>query len=396
MPTNRRSFLKSAVALPLLAQTQFSKVALPSPFKIDFSREALADLQRRIEQGRWPRAGYEAGWTAGVHLGVLKDLVTYWLEEFDWFAVQGQLNELSHFKLPVAGEGMHFVRYTPQGEARPFPLLLLHGWPSSFMEFAEGAPLLSSKGFEVIVPSLPGFTFSQAPGAPGMHPAKMAERMHQLMTALGFGRYGVQGGDWGSVIAGDMGKLYPESVAGVHLDSVWGEPLPEGEEPSRAEQDFHKTREAFNRDEIAYFRLQGTKPQSLAVGLADSPVGLLAWMLEKYWAWSDHSGDLWEAFDREWVLTSVSLYWLTNSILSSMGVYYHYYHTYQKEAPKGPIQVPIGYGHFPKNPWSTIEEIARRNPNLKRYTAMPEGGHFPAVEQTELWAEDVGAFFSDL
>ncbi len=299
---------------------QFAKDC--QPFEIKFLQEDIKDLNRRIDLTRWFDGPYETGWNAGVNINVLKELIIYWRNEFDWFTIQNQLNQLAHFTCPIEGERLHCIRYNASGKKHGFPLLLVHGWPSSFMEFEKAAPLLANgvngqKGFDIIVPSLPGFVFSEAPKQPGMHCAKIGERFHLLMKKLGYQRYGIHGGDWGSVIVRDMARQQPHSVVGMHSTSIGGPPPPEGTSVSEEESKYRKWRKDFDVFETGYSHLQGTKPQSLAVGLSDSPVGLLAWMLEKYWAWSDHGEDIWDTFDRDWVLTNATLYWLTNSVLSA-------------------------------------------------------------------------------
>ncbi len=407
MEMTRRTFVKSvsitagALLTPGLPSRAANQDSAQLPFEINFPRDAIEDLHRRIDQTRWLNVPYETGWSAGTNIEVLRNLVQYWRQEYDWFSVQRHLNQQDHFLQQLEGEDLHYIRYSAGGEKHEFPLLLLHGWPSSFMEFSESAPLLASgmeghKGFDVIVPSLPGFVFSEAPKSPGMHCARMAERMHLLMTALGYERYGIQGGDWGSVIVRDLARQQPQSIVGVHSNSVTGPRPPAGVVPSQEEKQYRKWRETFDRSETAYSRLQGTRPQSLAVSLTDSPVGLLAWMLEKYWAWSDHGQDLWNTFDREWVLTNATLYWLTNSVLSASRIYYEHYNTYAKERPTGRVEVPVGYAHFPAEPWAAPRDVAERTNNIVHYTKMPRGGHFAATEQPELWAKDVSVFFAGL
>lgn len=372
------------------------------PFRIDYSRDRIEDLHRRIDAMMWPEMPFDTGWSAGTNDEVLRDLVHYWRHEYDWFDVQDALNELDHFQVPIEGERLHFVWYRGTGERQNIPLLLLHGWPSSFLEFVEAAPLLvegtdGAPGFDVVVPSLPGFVFSEAPRAPGMHIGKMADRMHGLMRELGYERYGVQGGDWGAAIGVELAQKYPDSVAGLHYVLAASAELPETS-PEERERVYITRRNRHEAEETAYYALQATKPQTLAYALQDSPVGLLAWILEKYWGWTDHGEDLWDRLDRDAVLTTVMLYWLTGHVLSAARIYYERRHRRPEDQSTGPVPVPTAYARFPKEPWAPPRSLV--NPdwkaNLVRYTEMPRGGHFPALEEPELYTKDVAAFFSEL
>src|SRR5690606_21253970 len=245
---------------------------------------ALDDLHRRIDATRWPDVGFDTGWSTGTNDAVLRDLVRYWRRDFDWPAQQDRLNRLAHIRGPVDGEELHAVLYQGTGGDERLPLLLVHGWPGSFVEFLDAAPLLAAgidgtPGFDLVVPSLPGFAFSEPPRAPGMHPGQMAERLHGLMRGLGYQRYGVQGGDWGAIIGTALALRHPESVAALHLNFVGGGRPPEGEEMSEEERAYREFRQRFEAEETGYSRIQGTRPQSLGYAQHDSPVGLLAWIL---------------------------------------------------------------------------------------------------------------------
>jgi len=369
------------------------------PFRLDFSERAIADLHRRIDATRWPEIPYETGWSTGTHDGVLRDLVSYWRREYDWFAVQERLNGLAHLRGPVGGEELHCVLWTGPGSERRLPILLLHGWPGSFVEFLQAAELLAAgvdggAGFDLVVPSLPGFGLSEAPREPGMHPGRVAERMHLLMRELGYERYGVQGGDWGGIIGPAIAYRHPESVVGLHVNFGTGRlPPPEGE-MTEEEREFRERRQRFEAEETGYSRLQGTRPQTLAYAQHDSPVGLLAWILEKFWVWSDHGDDLWETFDRDAVLTNVMMYWLTGSILSAARIYYESAHA-REPILGGRVEVPTAYARFPAEPFNPPRVVVERGFNLVRYTEVERGGHFAAMEQPELFARDVAAFFRE-
>jgi len=363
------------------------------PFRIEFGRRAIEDLHRRLDGARWPDRRFDAGWDAGTNDAVLRDLVHYWRREFDWFAWQERLNRLPHIRAPLADlEELHAVVLAGSGEGR-IPLLLLHGWPGSFIELLPAAERLAADegtpGFDVVVPSLPGYGFSDAPLEPGMHPGRIAERMHTLMTLLGYERYVVQGGDWGAIVGARLAHAHPEALIGLHLNFP-------ALAPDDAQTD--EEREAADRSarwrarESAYGAMQGTKPQTLAYGLTDSPIGQLAWILEKFWAWSDHGDDLWDTFDRDHLLANVTLYWLTGTALSSARTYLEA----RREQPpfrlESRIEVPTGFTRYPAEPWFVPRSSMERAYHLVRWTEAPRGGHFAAMEQPEWFAGDVAAF----
>lgn len=369
-----------------------------NPFTIDFGHDAVEDLHRRLDAVRWPEVTIDQGWDAGTNDEVLRELVDWWRHRYDWFEQQDRLNELDHLKGPVGGDDMHCITYSGTGEA-PIPLLLVHGWPGSVVEFANAAAQLSSgvggaPGFDLVVPSLPGFGFSQAPGEAGMHPGAIAERLHQLMGELGHDSYGVQGGDWGAIVGSCLARQHPEAVAALHLNFVTAIGPPSDGVMSDEETDYRARMMQFQATETGYSLVQGTRPQSLAYAQNDSPVGLLAWILEKFYVWSDHGDDIWDTFDRDEVLTNVMLYWLTGSVLSSARIYYE---TRQPAAAgifADPVTVPTAYARFPAEPWAAPEQVVARGYNLVRMTEPLAGGHFAALEQPDIYAADVASFFA--
>jgi epoxide hydrolase len=369
------------------------------PFRIEFGSETIDDLKRRIDHMRWPQMPFDTEWSAGTDDRVLRDLVRYWRHEYDWFAVQDEMNSRTHLRGPIGGEQMHCVVYRGAAPGGRPPLLLLHGWPSSFWEFDAAARRIASgaggiPAFDVIVPSLPGFGFSEAPREPGMNPAAIAERLHLLMRELGHTRYGLQGGDWGAIIASQLARQQPDSLFGLHLNFVsTAPPPPAGVEASEEEQAYRAYRARFQAEETGYSAIQGTRPQSLSYAQADSPVGWLAWMLEKFWAWSDHRGDLWSTYSRDDVLTNAMIYWLPNRILSAARIYYETSYRPRGNTLTGPITVPTGYARFPAEPWSPPRDVVERTYNLVHYTEPERGGHFPALEQPDLWSREVAGFF---
>jgi len=371
------------------------------PFRIHYTETEIENLNRRLDATRWPTIPFDTGWSSGTNDRVLRDLVRYWRRDYDWFEVQEELNRLTHLCGPVGGEEvLHCVTYRGvRGGHRP-PLLLLHGWPGSFVEFLDAAEMLASgmdgePGFDLVVPSLPGFVFSEAPHAPGMHAGQIAERMHALMQELGFEQYGVQGGDWGAIIGTALAHQHPQAVVGLHVNFVHPATLLSAEEKlSKEEEAYLAGFKRFQAEETAYSQIQRTRPQTVAYAQQDSPVGLLAWILEKFWAWSDHGDDLWQIFTKDRILTNVMLYWLPGSVLSSARIYYETFFNMPKELRSGRVEVPTGYARFPAEPWAPPRETAARQYNLIHYSELPRGGHFAAMEQPALWAADVAAFFS--
>jgi pimeloyl-ACP methyl ester carboxylesterase len=365
------------------------------PFRVEFSEYAIADLQRRLDATRWPEVPFASDWAAGTEDVPLRELVRWWRFEFDWFEVQRWLNGFAHLRGPIgAREELHCMVLAGGGER--VPLLLLHGWPGSFLELLPAAELLAGgaagTAFDVVVPSLPGFGFSDPPRRPGMHPGRIAERLHELMRGLGYERYGVQGGDWGAHIGARLARAHPEAVLGLHLNFPAGIVPPAGD-PDAEERAWQQRMARWREQEGAYARLQRTKPQSLGYALTDSPVGLLAWQLEKFWGWSEHADDLWATLDRRLVLANVTLYWLTKTALSSARTYFEAEH--EQPPPRlARCEVPTAYARFPGEPWDVPRAAVARSYRLERWSEPARGGHFAALEQPALYAADVAAFFA--
>ena len=389
--------------LPQVRMSAFGQQeSAPETFRIAFTKDQIAEMHRRIDATIWPEIPFETGWTAGTDDRVLRELVKYWRNDYDWFKTQERLNKLQHHRLAIEGEQIHFVWYRGSGARQKFPLLLMHGWPSTFLEFEAAAPLLMAgsdgrPGFDLIVPSLPGFVFSDAPRAAGLHPGRIADRMHLLMRGLGYDRYGVQGYDWGGVIAGALGRQYPNAIVGMHRAGAPSSPPPSPETASDEVKRYLSRRQKFSATGLGYSAIQNTKPQTLGYALQDSPVGLLSWVVEKYWSWADHDGNLWDVISRDHVLTNVTLYWLTRKVLSASRIYY-------EDTQAGPhnttITVPTSFLWVPNDPFSSaprsLWDPKNGYTNVVKISELPRGGHFPAVEQPKLWAADVFAFFSSL
>jgi len=408
---NRRDMLRttgaffSARALPDIPSFQGRPTVaphprdVPEPFRVAFGRNQIADLHRRLDNTRWPEPAFETSWSEGTNLEVLRELTRYWRHEYDWAREQQALNRLPHFTHRIEGERLHFLWYKGTGPRQPFPLLLIHGWPATFLEFRDAAPLLlrgsaGKPGFDLVVPSLPGFGRSDAPRCAGMHTGRMADRFHALMGDLGYSRYGVHGGDFGWSIGTTLGGRFPEAVVGLQLQGApWAEP--KGREPTPKESAFLERYARFKAEGQAYGAIQRTRPQTLAVGLTDSPVGLLAWILDKYWDWSDHGEDLWASLSRDYVLTTVMLYWLSGHVLSSARAYYDLDRRPPVDRPTQ-VTVPTAFAPYPADKWSPPRSLfdPKEYRNMVRYTEPPRGGHFAAMEEPEFWAEDLLTFFS--
>jgi len=378
------------------------------PFSIDVSQEVLDDLQRRLANTRWPDDIPGSGWGYGTDLGYLKELVEYWRTEFDWRAQERAINSFDQFRTEIGGLGIHFIHERGKGPG-PFPLVISHGWPGSICEMLKLIPLLvdpatdggdPADSFDVVVPSLPGYGFSDRPRKPGMSNLRIAEMWKELMVdGLGYRRFGAQGGDWGGMISSRLGFAFPQEVAGVHLNLLTGVPAHRGagqRELSLAEQEFLRSARHWIETEGGYFHIQRTKPQTLSYGLNDSPVGLAAWLVEKYRTWSDCDGDVEKSFTKDELLTNITVYWVTQTIGSSARHYYENRAIPWRFEPGQRVEVPCAVAVFPKEINLPPREWAERTHNVQRWTEMPRGGHFAALEEPHLLAEDIRAFFRPL
>lgn len=378
------------------------------PFKINIPEETLSDLKVRLENTRWPDEILESDWNYGANLKYMRDLVEYWKTQFDWRSQEKILNSYNHFKTNIDGLNIHFIYERGKGP-NPTPLIITHGWPSSFVEMLKIIRLLTDPAkyggnpedsFDVIVPSLPGFGFSDRPTQPGCNVQKIADIWMQLMTkVLGYDRFCAHGGDWGTSITARLGFAYPNHVMGIHTTSVTGgtpsKPYPGTRPLSQAESEVLEARAKWLNSEGAYAHIQSTKPQTHSYGLNDSPVGLAAELVEKYRAWSDCNGDVEKRFSKDDLLTNITLYWVTQTISSSMRIYYEYSHNPWVLGPDERINVPCAVACFPKEMSCPLREWAERFYNIQRWTNFSSGGHFPASEEPRLLAEDLRAFFRD-
>lgn len=373
-------------------------------FHIEVPDAAVRDLQDRLANARWPSSLQTDSWEDGTSLSFLNHLVDHWRHRFDWRAQEARLKALPNRMATVDGQEIHFVHQPGKGPS-PMPLILTHGWPGSFAEFERVIPLLADPeahggdpkdAFHVVVPSLPGYGFSPPPPKVGMSSRKIAGLWRGLMATLGYDRFGAQGGDIGAGVSSWLGRLHPDSVVGIHLNYVPGsfQPSLEHAPPvTDEEQAFLDSRAEWSTLEGAYSALHATKPQTLAFALSDSPVGLAAWITEKFRAWSDCGGDLASCIPLDVLLTDISLYWYSESLTHSLRLY--------KENQLEPlsfraserVRPPLGVAVFPRElpmpPRSWVERVFQ----VQRWTSMPAGGHFAALEQPQLLVEEIRAFF---
>ncbi|WIE74131.1 epoxide hydrolase family protein [Curtobacterium sp. MCJR17_020] len=374
------------------------------PFAFRVPEEEVGDLRRRVDTTRWATPIGASGWDAGTDPSELRRLAAHWASAFDWRAQEAMINALPSFITDIGGTAVYYLRFdavaTSPGDAELPPLVLTHGWPSTFLELVDLARRLSDPAtfgyptrpaFTVIVPSLPGFTFTPArPTFPADLPTH--ELWHRLMRdELGFERYGAHGGDLGAGVTSRLGEAHPESVVGIHLLAVSGPADYDSESLDDAERSHLAAIARWTAAEGGYQHQQQTRPMSLAPALADSPVGLLAWIVEKYRAWSDSEGQLSSRFSDEFILTQASLYWFTNTISTSFRPYFE--HGQGLSVPVRRVDVPTAVAVFPADLSRPPRQWVERTYALQRFTEMPRGGHFAAHEEPELLAADIHAFF---
>lgn len=370
------------------------------PFTIHVPQSVLDDLSDRLARTRWPDEVEGAGWEYGSNLEYLRELVDYWRTKFDWRAQERALNRFAHFRAEIDGLGIHFIHERGKGE-NPMPIMLLHGWPATFQQMQKIIPLLTDPeshggdavdSFDVIVPSLIGYGFSDRPKERGISVFRIGDLFARLMRELGYRRFAVRASDLGTGVALQFGLAYPDSVIGLHLSGA--NPRASAvaqQELTEAEKKYVADVESFWAREGAYAMMHATKPQTLAYGLNDSPAGLAAWIVEKFRTWSDCDGDVERRFTKEELLTNLTIYWATETINSSCRLYYETVHIWR--GPGKRIELPTAMAIFPKDLVPQPREWTERQYNVVRWTQMPRGGHFGEMEEPELLAEDIRAFF---
>jgi pimeloyl-ACP methyl ester carboxylesterase len=378
------------------------------PFSINIPDEQLQELRSRLRTARWPKRVDGEGWSDGTDLQFLQRFTEYWLNKFDWRAQERRLNGLPQFMATLGGQEIHFVHQRGSGLA-PLPLILTHGWPGSFAEMEQVIPLLAdpqahggdpADAFHVVVPSLPGYGFSPAPTAPGVSSRSIADLWRRLMTELGYKRFGLQGGDIGAGVSVWTARLFPDRVVGTHLNFIpssyrphLGDELPP---VSQDEQAYLDKVADWSATEGAYAHLHGTRPLTLSYALTDSPVGLAAWLVEKFRSWSDCDGDVELAFGFDTLLTDISLYWFSDNINGTLRLYKENRLAPLTFNPGERVAPPLGVALFPRELPMPPRTWVERAFDIRRWTVMARGGHFAALEQPDLLVEDIRAFFRPL
>jgi microsomal epoxide hydrolase len=377
------------------------------PFTLHVADSAVADLRERLARTRLPDQAPGDPWAYGTSVDYLRGLLDYWRTGFDWGAQEARLNAFPQYKAPLHDIDVHFLHVPGKGP-NPCPLLLMHGWPGSVYEFMDLIPRLTdpasfggdpADAFTVVAPSLPGYGLSFRPGQKRFGIEEIADCLADLMTGtLGYSRFAAQGGDWGGITASRMGYAHADKLIGIHVNllavrremNMLTNPTPE--ERSYLDELAH-----WLREETGYQWIQGTRPQTLSFALTDSPAGLAAWIIEKFRVWSDCGGKVESAFTRDQLLANVSLYWFTGAIGSSFFPYYFRMHRPWPIPEGGLIEIPTGYSAFPREILRPPRSLAERTyTNIRRWTEMPRGGHFAAMEQPEPLAQDIRAFFRPL
>jgi pimeloyl-ACP methyl ester carboxylesterase len=383
-----------------------------TPFTVSIPQKTLDDLRGRLQQTRWSEDFENPCWEYGANGAYLKELVGYWLNQYDWRKHEQAINRFSHYKTIIEDIPIHFIHEPGKGP-QPMPLIMSHGWPWTFWDFQKVIRQLADPAsfggdpqdaFDVVVPSLPGFGFSTPLTRPGVNYWRTGDIWAKLMRdVLGYERFGAQGADWGAGVSAHLGHKYADRVIGIHLHfmlplDLGSAPITDAslygpEEKTRHEKNMH-----FMAAESGYSAIQTTKPQTLSYALNDSPVGLCAWILEKRRTWSDCNGDVETRFTKDDLLTTIMLYWVTQSIGTSTRYYYEAIHNPWSPAhDRAPVvEAPTGIAVFPKDILSMPRQWAEKYYNLKRWTVMPSGGHFGPMEEPERLVEEIRAFFRPL
>jgi len=372
------------------------------PMRIEVPGAILEDLRERLARTRWPDQIPDTAWSYGTDLAYLRELCAYWLHDFDWRAQEARLNELDHFHTTIDGQRVHFI-HAPSPQPDALPLVMTHGWPGSVVEFLDVIEPLRdpeahggdpADAFHVVCPSLPGYAWSGPTTAPGWDVRRVADAWAELMARLGYGRYGAQGGDWGALVSSQLGLVDAEHLAGIHLNMAVAGPPADGGPPLTDEEQLRFARAAeYLESGSGYAEIQGTKPQTLAYGLTDSPVGLAGWIVEKFHAWCDHDGDLESAVSRDALLTNLTVYWTTHTINSSTRLYCETKRAGRWGPPAERVDVPTAVAVYPAEilqaPRAWVEALY----DLRHWAEMPRGGHFAALEEPDLFVDDVREAF---
>jgi pimeloyl-ACP methyl ester carboxylesterase len=370
-----------------------------TPFRIAVADDDLDDLRLRLTRTRWPEAQCVDDWSQGIPLDYTRELAAYWADGYDWRAREMALNRFNQFTMEIDGLDIHFIHQrSPHTDA--FPLIITHGWPGSVVEFHKVIEPLTNPtayggrpedAFHVVCPSLPGYGFSGKPQTSGWGVGRIAQAWETLMVRLGYENYGAQGGDWGSLITTQIGRNRGHCVA-IHTNlPIAGPPEGGANNLTEDEQRVLETLADYERSDAGYAKQQETRPQTIGYSLVDSPVGQLAWIVEKFWSWMDCEGHPENVVSRDELLDNVMLYWITGSGASSARLYWEHF---RASAGVGRVEVPTGVAVFPKEILRAPRHWCDPNYNITRWTTMPRGGHFAAFEQPDLFVDDVRDFFA--
>ncbi|MBV8925385.1 MAG: epoxide hydrolase [Bradyrhizobium sp.] len=371
------------------------------PFRISVADDVLDDLRSRLRHTRWPEAELVEDWSQGVPLNWLRDICRYWADEYDWRTREARLNRFAQFVTDIDGLGVHFLHVRSPHPAA-MPLIITHGWPGSIVEFMKVIEPLTdptahggdaADAFDVVCPSLPGFGFSDKPTARGFGVERIAQGWAALMARLGYASYGAQGGDWGSAVTTALGALDADHCRGIHITLAMGVRPNVGEQPTAEEARALNAIKYYRDWDSGYSKQQSTRPQTIGYALTDSPAGQAAWILEKFWAWTDCDGDPQTVLTRDELLDNVMLYWVSATASSSARLYWE---SFGRPRPYK-VTVPTGVAVFPKEIVPPVRRwMAEAFPNIQHWSEMPKGGHFAAFEQPELFVQEVRSFFRKL
>jgi microsomal epoxide hydrolase len=376
----------------------------PRPFTIAVPQSSLDDLRERLARVRWPDQIPGSTWDYGTAATYLRELCTYWRDSYDWRQHEVQLNAFRQFKATIGGSDLHFIHEQGEG-ANPKPLLLTHGWPGSFYEYHKLIPRLThpsrfggspSDAFTVVVPSMPGHGFSFTPDQPRFGLNEIADSFKTLMVdVLGYQAFYAHGHDWGAFIATRLGYAHAQSLRAIHITLLAIPRKPSSVAPRTPEEEqFYRQLAHWLSEETGYSQIMGTRPQTLAYALTDSPVGLAAWIIEKFHRWSDNKGDIDQHFTRDVLLTNIMMYWVTGAIGSTFWPYYARLHEPWIVPDGASVMVPTGYAEHPREILTPPRSLAEPfYGNIQRWTRMPAGGHFPALEYPEALSADIREFF---
>ncbi|HLT32622.1 MAG TPA: epoxide hydrolase [Aquaticitalea sp.] len=372
-----------------------------TPFLAKTSQRILDDLKSRIKNTRWTDEIIDSGWIYGANLSYMKELTDYWLNIFDWRKIEKEINAYPNFMADIDGHKIHFLHIKGKG-LKSIPLIITHGWPGSFLEMMKLIPLLTEDeqhSFDLVIPSVMGFGFSGKIVERGGNSAFIAELWNKLMIELGYQKYSVQGGDIGSGISTWLALKYPANIIGLHLNYISGSYKPflkEGESLTEEVLEFQRLTKDWSAKEGAYAYQQSTKPITLAYGLNDSPIGLCAWIIEKFNSWSDNKDNVENVFSKDELLANVTLYWVTQTIHSSIRIYNENIQHPLLFGENDFVSAPVAFVKFPKELPTPPRSYVEKGFNIQHWTEMVEGGHFASMEQPYLLAKDIREFFREL